>query len=167
MNQLFRKDESRYFSKLLEEGVVSFLNTLDRDQTLYELVGALKEEGKISKEEEFYQAILKREAIVSTGVGMGVAIPHAKLPIFQEFFIAIGIQKGKKGIEWHSLDQAPVKLIFMIGGPVDQQTRYLKILSHLTASIKDEEKRKSLLRASSKEEVISLIIPALAKSEKN
>ena len=72
---------------------------------------------------------VKREKIVSTGIGMGVAIPHAKLPSFDRFFLAVGLQKVKDGIDWDALDGAPVRLIFMIGGPANQQTDYLKILS--------------------------------------
>ena len=62
-----------------------------------------------------------------TGIGIGVAIPHAKLEGYSDFFIAIGVQK-KKGIDWNALDGSDVKLIFMIGGPENKQTEYLKIL---------------------------------------
>jgi len=71
--------------------------------------------------------MLEREKIVSTGIGMGVAIPHAKLTSVEDFFIAIGILS--KGVQWNALDGGPVRLIFMIGGPDDKQTAYLQILS--------------------------------------
>jgi PTS system nitrogen regulatory IIA component len=115
----------------------------------------LEKAGKIKHRDAFYHAILEREKIVSTGIGLGVAVPHAKLEGYQEFFIAIGIQK-KKGIEWNALDGAPVKLIFMIGGPENRQTEYLKILSHLTMAIKNEERRKKILKAVSPSDVIEL-----------
>jgi len=86
---------------------------------------------------------------------MGVAIPHAKLQGYTGFFIAVGIQQGA-GIEWNSLDSLPVRLIFMIGGPDDQQTEYLKILSQLTRAVKEEERRKKMLKAQSANEVIAL-----------
>ena len=104
---------------------------------------------------QFYNAIIKREQIVSTGIGMGVAIPHAKLEDFDHFFLAVGIQKVKEGIEWNALDGASVRLIFMIGGPADQQTEYLKILSCLTAAIKDETRRKHILSADSTDQVVT------------
>ena len=70
-------------------------------------------------------------------------------------FIVIGIQ-SKRGIEWNALDGAPVRLIFMIGGPENKQTEYLKILSHLTMAIKDEERRKKIIKATKAREVIDL-----------
>ncbi len=84
---------------------------------------------------------------------MGVAIPHAKLANFDDFFIAVGVHS--KGINWNALDSSPVHLIFMIGGPNKKQTQYLQLLSLLTTSIKDEGRRKSLLHAENNDEIIS------------
>ena len=91
---------------------------------------------------------------------MGVAIPHAKMRDLSEFFIAIGIQKNK-GIEWNALDKAPVRLIFMIGGPDDKQSEYLQILSLLTSAIRDGELRKKLLKAAKPEEIFELFSNSL------
>ncbi|MEM8727153.1 MAG: fructose PTS transporter subunit IIA [Chlamydiota bacterium] len=144
-------------SQLIEAGVVSFLEVDSRNAALKKLIDALGDSGEITDKEGFFEAIMKRERIVSTGIGMGVAIPHAKLSIFDHFFIAIGLQKIKKrGIDWDALDGAPVRLIFMIGGPVNRQTDYLKILSRLTAAMKDEERRKKLLNVNKKEDVAPL-----------
>lgn len=149
------KEEPLELSDYLEENLVSFLEVENQQETLTHLVDLLDKEGKLSDKQSFYRAILEREKIVSTGIGIGVAIPHAKLAGYEDFFIAIGIQK-KEGIEWQALDGLPVKLIFMIGGPEDQQTEYLNILSMITTAIRDEERRKNLLKATSPEEVIAL-----------
>jgi PTS system nitrogen regulatory IIA component len=132
-----------HISRYMDPQLVVFLNTTTRDETLHQLVHQIYKVGKLQDENAFYQAIIDREKIVSTGIGMGVAIPHAKLPSYDQFFIAIGILH--KPVDWHALDGAPVRLVFMIGGPDDKQTEYLQILSSLTQSIKDEEKRKKLL----------------------
>lgn len=132
-----------HISRYMDPQLVVFLNTTTRDETLHQLVHQIYKVGKLQDENAFYQAIIDREKIVSTGIGMGVAIPHAKLPSYDQFFIAIGILQ--KPVDWHALDGAPVRLVFMIGGPDDKQTEYLQILSSLTQSIKDEEKRKKLL----------------------
>ena len=142
-------------SSYLDARRVLFLSEGNRDDALLALVNLLDKSGKLQDKEAFYQAILEREKIVSTGIGMGVAIPHAKLTGYEDFFIAIGIQ-GRPGIEWNSLDGGPVRLIFMIGGPENRQTEYLKILSHLTMAIKDEQRRKKLFKAISSQEVIDL-----------
>ncbi len=156
INHLFKKGDEVTLSELIQEGVICFLDADSRDVALQKLVDALGDAGELVDKENFFDAIIKREKIVSTGIGMGVAIPHAKLPSFDRFFLAIGLQKAKAGIEWEALDGAPVRLIFMIGGPANQQTDYLKILSRLTAAIKDEDRRQKLLGTKTKEEVIAL-----------
>jgi len=145
------------FLDIIQNAVVCFLEAKNRDEALYQLVKALKKNKVVQNAKHFFNAILKREMIVSTGIGRGVAIPHAKLEKWDHFFLAIGIQKGKEGIEWDALDKMPVRLIFMIGGPDNQQTEYLKILSRLTTAIKDEERRMKILFATSREDVIKLL----------
>jgi nitrogen PTS system EIIA component len=155
LKKRFKKGEVVAISDYLDARLVVFLESENRDDALQELVSLLNKSDKLLDPELFFQAILEREKIVSTGIGLGVAIPHAKLEGYDDFFIAIGIQR-KKGIEWNALDGAPVRLVFMIGGPDNKQTEYLKILSHLTMAIKNEERRKKLLKAYHPQEVIEL-----------
>jgi len=141
-------------SKYLDANLVTFLNVATRDAALLAMVDTIEASGKLRNKETFYQAISEREKIVSTGIGMGVAIPHAKLSDYDDFFIAIGILQ--KGVDWNALDHTPVRLIFMIGGPDDKQTEYLQILSSLTLAIKDEERRKKMLTLNSPHAIIDL-----------
>jgi nitrogen PTS system EIIA component len=134
--------------------LVSFINFESQDQVLFHLVDLVYRTGNLEDKDQFLKAIVERENIVSTGIGMGVAIPHAKLPAYDHFFIAVGILK--KPIEWNSLDGAPVKLVFLIGGPDDKQTEYLQILSGLTQAIKNEERRKKLLSYTKAADIIEL-----------
>jgi len=139
----------------LDEKLVSHLDVHTQNEALETLVNLLDKEGKLHDREAFFEAILDREKIISTGIGIGVAIPHAKLQGYDDFFVAIGIQKDE-GIQWKALDGLPVRLIFMIGGPEDQQTEYLNILSMITTAIKDEECRKALLKAKSARDVVAI-----------
>ena len=142
------------FSQYLSPNLVIFSSTESRDKILLEMVNLLDEEGKLKDKELFYQAIMDREQLVSTGVGMGVAIPHAKLSEYNDFFITVCIHKS--GVNWNALDHQPVRLIFMIGGPDDKQTDYLQILSSITFAIREEERRKNLLSCQTSEEVLAL-----------
>ncbi len=141
-------------SHYMHPNLVIFSQAGTRDAALHELVHHIYKQGLLEQENTFYQAIIKREKIVSTGIGMGVAIPHAKLPSFDQFFIAIGILQ--KPVDWNALDGAPVRLIFMIGGPDDKQTEYLQILSQLTQAIKDEDLRQKLLTSQNPQAIIEL-----------
>jgi PTS system nitrogen regulatory IIA component len=153
--KVFKRDDSMAISNYLDEKLVCFLDVESQAEAISRLVDCLDVANQLIDKEVFHRAILEREKIVSTGIGIGVAIPHAKLAGYEDFFIAIGIQKGR-GIEWHALDGAPVRIIFMIGGPESRQTEYLKILSHLTNAIKDEERRKKLLKAINSREVLAI-----------
>ncbi len=143
-------------SNYLHEELIVFLDQTTRDATIQFLVDLLDGVGRLKDKKAFHDALLEREKIVSTGIGLGIAIPHAKLEGYDDFFIAIGIQKNN-GIDWKALDGSPVRIIFMIGGPENKQTEYLHILSRLTTAIKDPELRKQLLKASTAGQVLHLL----------
>lgn len=124
-----------------------------RNQVLWQMTELLYQKGKIHDQEQFYQAILKRESIVSTGIGLGVAIPHAKIAGFDQFFVAVGIL-SKKGVDWDAIDQLPVRVVFLIGGPAEKQNEYLHILSAITQRIRDEGVRSRLFLSHSPQAVI-------------
>lgn len=141
-------------SNYLKKDLIYFLNTDSRDETLSTMISKMYQTGIIKNEQTFFHAIIEREKIISTGIGMGVAIPHAKLDEYDDFFVGVGILQ--KGVEWNSLDKGLVRLVFLVGGPDDKQTEYLQILSALTMAIKDEEKRKKMLTLNSQESIIEL-----------
>ncbi|MDC7241404.1 MAG: PTS sugar transporter subunit IIA [Spirochaetales bacterium] len=123
-----------------------------KEQLLDELVELSYKNGKIKDLEGFRKAIQDREKIISTGIGLGIAVPHAKLAGIDEFFITVGLPE--KPVEWESIDDEPVSFVFMIGGPADRQNDYLGILSKLVLFSKNEARRSAMLSASSPEEVI-------------
>jgi PTS system nitrogen regulatory IIA component len=139
----------------LDDRLVAFLDVETRDEAIDILINILDKADKLPDRTAFRSAIMHREQLVSTGIGMGVAVPHAKLSGLSEFFIAIGIQ-NKKGIDWNALDKAPVRLVFLIGGPEGRQSEYLKILSLLTSAIKDLELRREILQLQSGADVVAL-----------
>lgn len=141
-------------SKYLDQKHIFFLSAENRDEALHAIVDGLYQNGVVKDKEVFYHSILEREKVVSTGIGMGVAIPHAKLGMYEDFFIGIGILQ--KGVDWNSFDGSPVRIIFMIGGPDDKQTEYLQILSGITTAIKDEDRRRKMLTLNSPEAIMTL-----------
>lgn len=142
-------------SDYLDSRLITFLDVDTRDEAIDALIDRLDEEGHLPKKATFRKAIFDREELISTGIGMGVAVPHAKLKELDDFFIIVGIQK-KKGLDWNALDKAPVRLIFLIGGPDSRQSEYLQILSLLTSAIRDVDLRKKLLNAETPEEAFEL-----------
>ncbi|MGQ9616030.1 MAG: PTS sugar transporter subunit IIA [Spirochaetota bacterium] len=133
---------------------VLFTSALTKEDVIDELIRVSKEDGKITDIKSFKEALLRRESIMSTGIGYGVAIPHVKLPQISEFFITIGI--NKKGVDWESLDSKPAHLIFLIAGPNAKQEQYLRILARLTLIVKIPERREKILKLGTKYEVFEL-----------
>ena len=93
INQMLNKDDSLSIARYLEKPLIVFLEEETREEAIASLVERLDVEGKLTDRDRFHQAILEREKIVSTGIGIGVAIPHAKMSHCSDFFIAIGIQE--------------------------------------------------------------------------
>ncbi len=145
----------------LDDECVLFLSSSSKEEVLKKLVDSVATRSKITEKDRFYQAIVDRENLVSTGVGMGVAIPHAKLNVCQDFFIAVAVLE--KGLEWNAIDDSLVRLVFLIGGPENRQTEYLKILSLITSAMRDEHLRKRLMTAGTPPAFIAILRAALSR----
>lgn len=143
-------------SEIIKEENVVFLETGEMINTIDILVENAFEFDKIKNKELFKKAILEREDIVSTGIGLGVALPHVKLKEIEDFFIIVGINKD--GIDWDAIDRNPVGIVFLIGGPEkeDSQKEYLQIISRLMLLIKNKDRRVALLSSTSKKEIADI-----------
>ena len=157
----------------LRPDLVLFSHASAAKELLQQLIDQGHLMGVIPDSDHFYRAILEREKIVSTAVGMGVAIPHAKQAQLSRFFVIIGIlphpidwQAGEEELLTASHLEKPFKipscshpgvsLVFLIGGPDDRQTEYLQLLSNLTRAIREEKIYKKLLTTTSPQAVIDL-----------
>lgn len=138
-------------NKFIKKENIIFLETGEVKESINSLIEKAYDLGKIKNKENFKEAILEREKLVSTGIGLGVAIPHAKLEEIEDFFIIVGI--NKEGIDWDAIDRKPVSAVFLIGGPNGEQNSYLKIISKLILLIKNESRREVLFNAAKAEEV--------------
>lgn len=141
-------------SDVLREDDIFFIETNDIESSLELLSEKAYEKNHIKNRVEFYEALIEREEIVSTGIGVGIAIPHVKLKSIEEFFIIIAI--SKTGIDWDSIDRKPVKAIFLIGGPENKQKTYLKIISKIMLLVKNSNRRERLFNSKDKKEIVEL-----------
>lgn len=124
---------------------IHFFYHEDQKEILQKLVQL--SDNKLQSVDSFYSSILKREELMSTGIGQNIAFPHEKTKDVKEFFISIGI--STHGVDWQSFDNKDVNLIFLIGGLYGQQEKYLKLLAQLSSLIKKEENRTKLLTSNS------------------
>ncbi|SJZ60338.1 PTS system, fructose-specific IIC component [Pilibacter termitis] len=120
------------------------------------LVASLEKTGKITSASSFEKAIYEREEQSTTGIGMGIAIPHGKSETVKKPSIAFAREVA--GINWSSLDGKPVNLLFMIAVPKESSgDAHLKILQHLSRKLMDEEFRENLLSAPDKYAIKQLL----------
>jgi nitrogen PTS system EIIA component len=100
-------------------------------------------------------ALVEREKIMSTGIGMGIAVPHAKISAVHELAFAIGVSKS--GIDFNSLDKKPVHLIILVIAGEGQHTDYLKLLSRILIKLKEKKVLDRIINFSDVEDVIQLL----------
>jgi nitrogen PTS system EIIA component len=134
---------------------VSFdLKATNKDEAINELIQILYEDGKIIDKEKFRQAVLKREEEFSTGIGMGIAIPHGKSNAVKEASIAFG--RSNKGVDYESMDDKPAHLFFLIAVPEESSDVHLRALSEISRKLMHTETRENLFKVESFEEFIKV-----------
>lgn len=119
------------------------------------MVTVLDKAGKLNDRQAYKEAILNRESQSSTGIGEGIAIPHAKTASVINPAIAFG--RSKDGVDYESLDGQPAHLVFMIAATEGANNTHLEALSRLSTLLMREEIRKQLLEAESEDAIIDII----------
>ncbi len=140
------------------------LKSTAKDDILSELVEVLVEAGNIKKTEksEMLKRLKEREVLGSTGIGKGVAIPHAKNPKTKKMIAALGI--SKKGVDFKSLDGEPTYIFFLLVAPGETPGPHLKALARISRLLDDKFIRDRLRNASSAQEIYKTIKEEEAKN---
>lgn len=112
---------------------------------------------QIKNKQELIAEILRREELMSTAIGRGIAIPHVRLSSVTDLVVSIGISSCDI-TDFQSLDDVPVRLLFMIAAAYNQHAYYLQTLSFFSARLKANELRDSLLNCKTPQEVYDLLI---------
>lgn len=120
-----------------------------------ELIEVICTSPLITDKKEFQRAIFEREKIISTGLGIGVAVPHVKIASVKDFVAALG--RSFKGIDFQALDDKPVHIIVMIGASDKQAGEYLKVLARLIQILKDKNRRRLIMLAQSPAEIKQIL----------
>ena len=140
---------------LTKETIAMDLSASEKNGVIDELVNQLDSAGKLSDIAQFKEAIHNRESQSTTGIGEGIAIPHAKVAAVTSPAIAFG--KSKEGVDYQSLDGQPAHLFFMIAAPEGGAQTHLDALAKLSGILMDDTVRENLLQANSKEEILRII----------
>jgi PTS system fructose-specific IIC component len=139
---------------LKRDTVIMNLTASNKEAVIDELVEKLDGANRLNSKSEFKEAILKRESQSTTGIGEGIAIPHAKTKAVKQPAICFG--RSVSGINYESLDGQPAHLFFMIAASEGANNTHLETLSRLSTLLMDEGFRKQLLEAKDEEELLRL-----------
>ncbi|MCY9001098.1 fructose-specific PTS transporter subunit EIIC [Bacillus spizizenii] len=131
------------------------IESKEKENVIDEMVTVLDKAGKLNDRQAYKEAILNRESQSSTGIGEGIAIPHAKTASVINPAIAFG--RSKDGVDYESLDGQPAHLVFMIAATEGANNTHLEALSRLSTLLMREEIRKQLLEAESEDAIIDII----------
>src|SRR6056297_1709080 len=130
------------------------LNEKRKKRVIPELTALLEQAGKVSDGNSLADKIIEREALASTGIGHGIAIPHCLTNLVDETVMAFG--RSTNGIPFDSADNKPAQLIFLLAGPQTATSEHLKLLSKLSRLLTEQQFRAQLIEAPTAEEVIEL-----------
>jgi fructose-specific phosphotransferase system IIA component len=143
-------------SRLLKDKFINLaLKEKTENKVIAELVELVAQSGKIKDKKAYYNAILKREKLGSTGIGNGVAIPHAKSPKVEAF--VMGFARSPHGIDFGALDGEKTYLFFILASPEEDVGAHLKILADISRLVKDKFIVDRLKAAKDKKEILKLI----------
>ena len=141
--------------KMLSEERVVEITSRDKVGALNELVDVMGKATQIVDKEAFRKAIFEREKLLSTGIGLGLAVPHAKMNGVKDVVMAVG--RSKEGIAFDAIDGKPVHLVVMIGAAEEQRDTYIKLLAELISLLKDKKNRQHVTEADGPKEIIALL----------
>lgn len=134
---------------------IALISTTKKQVALEVLVDLLAKSPNVADREDLLEKIMEREKTLSTGVGQGLALPHAKISTVSDFVLAVGV--SKTGIEFDSLDGKPAHIFVMIGCHESQAGQYMQMLSKLVRSLKEEPFRKTILNCNTPMEIYDVL----------
>ncbi len=143
-------------SKFCDENLIAFdLKSKTKDAVIEELVDLATNSSLVKDRDELLKDIIHRENMVTTGIGYGVAFPHAKTKATKGIVIAFG--RSEDGIDFDAMDKKPVFVFFLIAAPEDAIGAHLNVMARLSYIMKSAENREKLMNVSSPGELLTIL----------
>jgi len=157
VNKLTPQSGNIHLESIVSPDRIKFLNFSAKRDALLALVDNISTSPQIKNRQELAQEILKREDLMSTAIGRGIAIPHIRLSSVTDLVVSVGISQTDI-IDFQALDDEPVRLLFMIAAATSQHAYYLQTLSFFSSRLKNAELRGSLLAAKTTNEAYEILV---------
>lgn len=144
------------YSLLDKSTILANLDVTSKKELLEEMIGVLSEQVSDKQLEDIRSAVFEREEIMSTGVGKSLAIPHGKVKSIEQNLASFAILKDP--IEYDSIDDKPVRMVFLLVGPESKHTIHIKLLSRISRLMNSVSFRESLNECNSPEEIYNAFL---------
>ena len=139
------------FDDLKREAVLVTDDPIEKEEALNLIIERACSTYSIAGRDAILSAIIDRESKLSTGIGLGIAVPHCRSDAVREIAMAVLLIRG--GVEYNSVDGRPVKLIFLIISPTHDVQGHIACLSTISHAVSDEETRMKLLNSRTADEL--------------
>ena len=134
---------------------ITILKETSKERALWELIHLLSKSGIITDIDEFEKAIFERENIMSTSIGLGIAVPHVRLTTVNEMAMAIGV--SRTGIDYKAFDDMLVYIIIMIAAPAGTHRQYLNFLAKIALLLKNDTVREGILKSQTPQQIVDVL----------
>jgi PTS system nitrogen regulatory IIA component len=157
LNDMSSRTGTVQMEALISPDRIMFLNYSTKRDALTALADNLANAPQVKNRQELISEILKREELMSTTIGRGIAIPHVRLASVTGLVISVGLSRTGI-IDFEPIDDEPVRIIFMIAAAYNQHAYYLQTLAFFSARLKKRELQSALLAAETPQDVYTLLI---------
>lgn len=139
---------------LSKENIIMDMQAKTKEEAIKEFIDLGTRLGKIINADTFFEKLMQKENLSSSGLEHGVAVPHLRHDCVEDLFILVGI--SKRGVDFHAIDGSLSKIMFFIGAKRNDK-RYLPILARISRLMMDEDNREDILEAVSADEILEII----------
>lgn len=143
---------------LEKELVLPELTASTKQEALAELLAPVVEKNPALDAEEVFNVLMEREALGTTGIGNGIAIPHGKLASLDKIVVVAG--RSSEGLDFDALDQKPCSIFFMVLAPENVAGTHLRILAQISRLLKDDDFKQLFMESDSQEALWNLLSAA-------
>jgi mannitol/fructose-specific phosphotransferase system IIA component (Ntr-type) len=142
---------------VVRDSIIVDLQATTKEAAIREMVGGLNQAGQLAdgEVESVIRAILNREELGSTGIGMGVAVPHTRHPTLQRLVGAVALSPS--GVDFAAIDGEPVNIFFLLVSPQNQPGDHLRALENISRHLKDERFVRFLRQATTQDAVADVL----------
>lgn len=151
-----KQDLEVHVKNILSKDRVVFINQSSKRDALTELANVLAKAPQVKRKDELVLEILKREELMSTAVGRGIAIPHVRISSVTDLVMAVGVCHPPIA-DFQTVDEIPIDLLIMIAAAYNQHNYYLHTISYFSTKLKDKSLREKIAHSSSEKEVYDLL----------